>query len=81
MRFPGDMKTAGKTVDNIGVVNENTDYGTSVDDAVVAAAAASGMVAKTGHDISDLSGWVMQAWFMLADAINRASSTAPAKAQ
>ena len=29
----------------------------------------------------DASGWVIQAWFVLADAINRASSTAPAKIQ
>jgi branched-chain amino acid transport system substrate-binding protein len=182
MRFLSDMKAAGKTVDNIAVVNENTDYGSSVGDAVIAAAAASGMPvalripyvangtdvsaqvlqlkqknpsvvifisyasdailfmrtmkslnylpfmaigdsagfsdpgflpavgdisqglmnrsawslgppgslsaginaiykAKTGHDLSDVSGRVMQAWFVLADAINRAGSTAPAKIQ
>jgi branched-chain amino acid transport system substrate-binding protein len=182
MRFLGDMKAAGKTIDNIAIVNENTDYGSSVGDAVVTAAQASGMPvalripyvanssdvsaqvlqvkqknpsvvifisyasdailfmrtlkslnylpamiigdsagfsdpsfipavgdisqglmnrsawslgppgslsaginaiykAKTGHEMSDVSGRVMQAWFVLADAINRAGSTDPAKIQ
>jgi branched-chain amino acid transport system substrate-binding protein len=31
--------------------------------------------------MSDVSGRVMQAWFVLADAINRAGSAAPAKIQ
>src|SRR3974390_3684420 len=35
MRFFPDMKKAGKKVDTIAVVNENTDYGTSVADAIV----------------------------------------------
>ena len=35
MRFFADMKKAGKKVDSIAVVNENTDYGTSVADAIV----------------------------------------------
>ena len=35
MRFFADMKKAGKKVDAIAVVNENTDYGTSVADAIV----------------------------------------------
>lgn len=182
MRFLGDMKAAGKTIDNIAIVNENTDYGASVGDAVAAAAQGSGMKlalripyvanssdvsaqvlqlkqknpsvvifisyasdailfmrtmkslnylptmvigdsagfsdpgfipavgdisqglmnrsawslgppgslaagvnaiykAKTGHEMSDVSGRVMQAWFVLADAINRAGSTEPAKIQ
>jgi branched-chain amino acid transport system substrate-binding protein len=38
MRFIGDMKKAGRTIDTIAMVNENTDYGTSLGDAVVAAA-------------------------------------------
>jgi branched-chain amino acid transport system substrate-binding protein len=37
--------------------------------------------AKTGNDISDVSGRSMQAFFALADAINRAGSTDPAKLQ
>src|ERR1043166_6382613 len=37
MRFFDDMKKAGKKIGSISVVNENTDYGTSVPDAVEAA--------------------------------------------
>lgn len=36
---------------------------------------------KTGHDMSDAAGRVMQALFVLADAINQAGSTDPAKIQ
>jgi branched-chain amino acid transport system substrate-binding protein len=35
MRFFADMKKAGKTINSIAIVNENTDYGTSVGDAIV----------------------------------------------
>ena len=35
MRFFADMKKAGKTIGSIAVVNENTDYGTSVANAIV----------------------------------------------
>jgi branched-chain amino acid transport system substrate-binding protein len=38
MRFFEDMKKAGKTIRSIAVVNENTDYGTSVAEAVEVAA-------------------------------------------
>jgi branched-chain amino acid transport system substrate-binding protein len=38
MRFIGDMKKQGKKIDSIAVVNENTDYGTSVAAEVVAEA-------------------------------------------
>src|SRR5256885_1895881 len=38
MRFSDDMKRAGKKIGWIAVVNENTDYGTSVAEAVEAAA-------------------------------------------
>jgi branched-chain amino acid transport system substrate-binding protein len=37
--------------------------------------------AKTGHDMDDTSGRDMQAFFVLADAIDRAGSTDPAKIQ
>jgi branched-chain amino acid transport system substrate-binding protein len=37
--------------------------------------------AKTGHDMDDTSGRDMQAFFVLAEAINRAGSTDPAKIQ
>jgi len=35
MRFFADMKKLGKTINSIAIVNENTDYGTSVADAIV----------------------------------------------
>ncbi len=38
MRFFADMKRDGKKIDNIAIVNENTDYGTSVGDAIEAEA-------------------------------------------
>jgi len=38
MRFLADMKKQGKTIGSIAIVNENTDYGTSVGDAIVAEA-------------------------------------------
>ena len=34
MRFFGDMKKAGKTINSFAIVNENTDYGTSVGNAI-----------------------------------------------
>ena len=34
MRFFADMKKQGKKIDSIAIVNENTDYGTSVADAI-----------------------------------------------
>jgi branched-chain amino acid transport system substrate-binding protein len=38
MRFFADMKKQGKKIDSIAIVNENTDYGTSVGDAIEAEA-------------------------------------------
>ena len=38
MRFFADMKKAGKKIASIAIVNENTDYGTSVGDAIAAEA-------------------------------------------
>jgi branched-chain amino acid transport system substrate-binding protein len=40
MRFVEDMRSIGKQVRSIAIVNENTDYGTSVGDAILAAAKA-----------------------------------------
>ncbi|HYM04253.1 MAG TPA: ABC transporter substrate-binding protein [Stellaceae bacterium] len=179
--FLGDMKSAGKKVDSIAVVHENTDYGTSVGGSIVDAAKKAGFAvidiaynakstdvssqvlqlkekqpetvvfvgytadeilymktlkdldykppmiigddagfsdpsfipavgdiaqgvvnrsawdvgkpgsptykinemfkAKTGRDMDDTSGRWMQGFFVLADAINRAGSTDPAKLQ
>ena len=182
MRFLGDMKKAGQKIENIAIVNENTDYGSSVGDAIEAQAKKVGVPVairipysangsdvsaqvlqlkeknpsvalfvsyasdailfmrtmktlgylppmiigdsagfsdpsflpavgsisqglvnrsvwslgpkgslsydvnaiyqgKTGHEIGDVSGRVMQAFFVLADAINRAGAADPAKIQ
>lgn len=43
MRFLLDQKKAGRTVDRVAVVNENTDYGTSVGDAIAAEATKMGL--------------------------------------
>src|SRR6201985_1748859 len=43
MRFFADMKKEGRTVNSIALVNENTDYGTSVADAVDAEAKKAGI--------------------------------------
>lgn len=43
MRFIDDMNKQGKAIKSIAVVNENTDYGTSVADAVEAAAKKAGL--------------------------------------
>jgi branched-chain amino acid transport system substrate-binding protein len=44
MRFFADMKKQGKTVGSIAIVNENTDYGTSVADAIDEAAKKAGII-------------------------------------
>ncbi len=182
MRFIQQMQQGGKSIDKVAIVAENTDYGTSVGDAIEAAAKSSGIPvatrvrysanspdmssevltlksadpsvvlfvsytsdailfmktmkslnwlppmiigdsagfsdpsfvtsvgdlaqgvlnrsawspgkpgsvtekinalfkAKTGRDMDDASGRVMQAFFVLADAINRAGAAVPAKIQ
>ena len=43
MRFLADQKKAGRRVEDLGIVNENTDYGTSVGDAIAAQARATGV--------------------------------------
>ena len=43
MQFLTKMKQSGKTVDTIAIVNENTDYGSSVGDAIAAAAKDTGL--------------------------------------
>ena len=43
MRFFDDMKKQGKKIASIAVINENTDYGTSVGDSIEAAAKAGNM--------------------------------------
>src|SRR6266581_2670209 len=114
--FLGELKQAGRKVDAIAIVNENTDYGTSVaasigdeagfsDPAFIPAVGEIAQGAmnrsawdlgkpggnsytvnelfkkKTGRDLDDTSARWMQGLLVLADAINRAGSTDPAKIQ
>jgi branched-chain amino acid transport system substrate-binding protein len=43
MRFLLDQKKAGRSIENIAIVNENTDYGSSVGDAIAAEAKKQGL--------------------------------------
>jgi len=64
MRFFEDMNKAGHTVKTISVVNENTDYGTSVADAVEAAAKKAGLTVANripySASTTDVSAQVLQ---------------------
>jgi len=64
MRFFDDMRKAGKKLDAIAVVNENTDYGTSVADEIEAAARKAdipvAMRIPYGANSADVSAQVLQ---------------------
>jgi branched-chain amino acid transport system substrate-binding protein len=64
MRFLLSMKKAGKTIDTIAIVNENTDYGSSVGDAIAAQAKQVGFPVKIRIPYSangaDVSAQVLQ---------------------
>jgi branched-chain amino acid transport system substrate-binding protein len=64
MQFFADMNKAGNSVKSVAVVNENTDYGTSVADAVEAAAKAAGFTVTNRIPYSasstDVSAQVLQ---------------------
>src|SRR3954451_12723397 len=64
MRFFADMNKAGHSVKSVAVVNENTDYGTSVGDAVEAAAKKAGFTVSNRIPYSasstDVSAQVLQ---------------------
>ncbi|HEY6430959.1 MAG TPA: ABC transporter substrate-binding protein [Acetobacteraceae bacterium] len=47
MRFIQQMKQGGKSIDKVAIVAENTDYGTSVGDAIEAAAKSAGIPVAT----------------------------------
>ncbi|HEY8067732.1 MAG TPA: ABC transporter substrate-binding protein [Burkholderiales bacterium] len=82
MLFLADMKKAGRKVDNIAIVNENTDYGTSVADTVQKAAKSHGfnVVAQTPYSAnsSDVSAQVLQLKEKKPDAVIFISYTADA---
>jgi branched-chain amino acid transport system substrate-binding protein len=61
--FLGDLKKAGRKVDSIAVVNENTDYGTSVGGSLVTAAKGAGFKVTQivyNANTSDVSAQVLQ---------------------
>jgi branched-chain amino acid transport system substrate-binding protein len=64
MRFFADMNKAGHKVTSVAVVNENTDYGTSVADAVEAAAKKAGLTVTNripySASTTDVSAQVLQ---------------------
>ncbi len=64
MQFLQDQKKAGRTVDDIAIVNENTDYGSSVGDAIEAQAKAVGIPVSIripySANGSDVSAQVLQ---------------------
>ncbi|HXY98805.1 MAG TPA: ABC transporter substrate-binding protein [Stellaceae bacterium] len=82
MRFFADVKQAGKTVNSIAVVNENTDYGTSVADAVEAAAKEHGVKVAARIPYSakstDVAAQVLQLKGIAPDVVIFVSYTADA---
>jgi branched-chain amino acid transport system substrate-binding protein len=78
--FLTDVKKSGKKIDTIAIVNENTDYGTSVGDSVVQAAKDGGI--NVGARIpynansSDVSAQVLQLKTLKPDAVIFVSYTA-----
>ncbi len=65
MRFFADMKSQGKKIDSIAIVNENTDYGTSVGDAIEAEAQEGQYSGRDPHSLysassTDVSAQVLQ---------------------
>jgi branched-chain amino acid transport system substrate-binding protein len=81
-QFLNDMKKAGRKLDSIAVVNENTDYGTSVAASIVDAAAAANIkvAAKIpyGANSSDVNAQVLQLKTLNPDAVIFVSYTADA---
>jgi branched-chain amino acid transport system substrate-binding protein len=82
MLFLADMKKAGRKIDSVAIVNENTDYGTSVAGTVQAAAKAHGfnVVAQIAYSAnsSDVSAQVLQLKEKKPDAVIFISYTADA---
>ena len=78
--FLTDLKKSGKKVDNIAVVNENTDYGTSVSASILDAAKSANInvaahVAYSANS-SDVSAQVLQLKTLAPDAVIFVSYTA-----
>jgi branched-chain amino acid transport system substrate-binding protein len=82
MQFLADMKKAGHKVDSIAVVNENTDYGTSVAGTVLEQAKAKGITVVTqipySANATDVTAQVLQLKAKNPDAVIFISYTADA---
>ena len=79
-QFLNDLKKSGKKVDRIAVVNENTDYGTSVGASIVEAAKSAGIdvAAQIAYNAnsSDVTAQVLQLKTLKPDAVVFVSYTA-----
>jgi branched-chain amino acid transport system substrate-binding protein len=79
-QFLNDLKKSGKKVDRIAVVNENTDYGTSVGASIVEAAKSAGIdvAAQIAYNAnsSDVTAQVRQLKTLKPDAVVFVSYTA-----
>jgi branched-chain amino acid transport system substrate-binding protein len=80
--FINDLKKSGKKIDSIAVVNENTDYGTSVGDSIIEAAKNSNIKVASripyNANSSDVSAQVLQLKSTNPDAVIFVSYTADA---
>jgi branched-chain amino acid transport system substrate-binding protein len=80
--FLTDLKKAGRKMDSMAIVNENTDYGTSVAGSIVEAAKRAGirMAAQIPYNANspDVSGQVLQLKQLQPDAVIFISYTADA---
>jgi branched-chain amino acid transport system substrate-binding protein len=78
--FLNDLKKAGRKIDSIAVVNENTDYGTSVAASIVGAAKDAGITVAAqipyNANSTDVSGQVLQLKDKKPDAVIFISYTA-----
>jgi branched-chain amino acid transport system substrate-binding protein len=79
-RFLGDLKKAGRKIDTIAIVNENTDYGSSVGASISAAAKNAGIAVAAqiayNANSTDVSGQVLQLKQLQPDAVIFVSYTA-----
>jgi branched-chain amino acid transport system substrate-binding protein len=78
--FLTGLKPGGRSIERIGIVNENTDYGTSVSSSILEAARKSGITVAAqipyNANSSDVSGQVLQLKDLKPDAVIFISYTA-----
>lgn len=79
-QFLNDLRKSGKKIDRIAVVNENTDYGTSVGASIVEAAKSAGVTVAAqiayNANSSDVTAQVLQLKTLKPDAVIFVSYTA-----